>query len=97
MYTTSPFIYKLVHAICSSLQSSFGAAVDSLASSVDKAAKDVSKDIDKATSDVSKDVDKAVRGVSKDLVNTVGSPLVSSLSKGGCPQEQNPENLINLA
>ena len=66
------FIYKLANESCSCLQSNLGAAVDSLA-------KDVSKDINKATSGVSKDVDKAVREVSKDLVNTVASPLVSSL------------------
>lgn len=57
--------------------------MDSLASSVDKAAKDVSRDFDKTASGVTKDVDRAVRGVSKDLVNTVASPLVSSLSSFG--------------
>ena len=50
-----------------------------MASSIDKASKDVSKDFDKAASGVTRDVDVAVRGVSKDLVNTVASPLVSTI------------------
>lgn len=61
------------------IQSSLGNAVESVASSVDKATKDVSRDLDKTASNVSHDIDRAARGVSKDLVNTVGSPLVSSL------------------
>ena len=61
------------------IQSNLGKAVDSMATSIDKATRDVSKDLDKAASGVSRDVDVAVRGVSKDLVNTVASPLVSSI------------------